>query len=361
MDEQIFLEQKSDKLQEVLDKLSARDELKGTVKELTSKNKTYKKELTDIQKEFDKSLENDIKREREKYISVESKNLSEANSKLKKEKSSRGKAKRIGIKQRIEAETKDLILQNRALHRQIRKSLQEKDLPSYCDSNWFYTLYYTQGFKEFLIKILFFLIGLIGLPFLIVQWMNHFWLFKIFEWILVDGIFLAIYITIRLLSKDKDDGIIEELREFRDQIHDNERQIRQIKKKIKQDRDESQYDLDIYDENISDINERIGEISRQKKIKEEEFDSDKKPELIEQIENKYIPLIEKKQKEIEQNEQILLDTQNQLENANQEIEEQYEKYLTKSLTNRASIEKMIAFIDSGEAENISQALNLVKK
>ncbi len=361
MDEKIFLEQGKEKLQEVLEKLAEREALKNKDKELASTEKALKKELTELQKDFDKAMDNDIKRERENYVSVESRNLEEANSQLKKEKSSRGKAKRRGMKERMEVETRELVTENRGLHRQIRKTLKENDLPSYCDTNWFYALYYTQGLKEVLIKIAFFLVGLVGLPYLIVNWLNWFWLFEIVAWVVVEVLFLAIYVTILLLTKDKDNGTIEDMREFRDKIHDNERQIRAIKKKIKNDRDESQYNLESFDESISDISERIAQISKEKQEKEDEFDSDKKPELIEQIQKKYHPLIEEKEMEIEKNQQSIEENQENLQNSEREIEEQYEKYLTKNLTNKTSIEKMITLIDSGEAETISQALEIVRK
>ena len=70
---------------------------------------------------------------------------------IKKIKSNRNKAKQRGIKDRITNETKDLVNENREYHRTIRKTLKENDLPSYCDSSWFYTMYCTQGMKQVLI------------------------------------------------------------------------------------------------------------------------------------------------------------------------------------------------------------------
>ena len=351
----------ADKLNVILQDITRRDNMAVEIRTLAGDSKRLEKEINDQKKALDAELNSGISNEREKYIAEESKKITDSNAAIRKTKSDRNKAKEQGIKNRIENETAAMITESKDTHRYIRRTLKENGLPGYCDNAWFYTMYCSQGIVEWLIRILVFLVGLVAIPGIVVAIVNPWFFLKFILWVGVMVVFVAIYLTIFLLTKDKDNGTLEEMREYRDKIRDNKKKIKAVKKGIKADVDESQYNLGDYDIKIVDLEKIVEEATREKERKLKEFEEVKKQQLIDSINAKHIPVINDKQYMVREKTKQYEEKSRELNALSQQIEENYEKYLTKSYTNPDAIRRMLEMINNNGAQNIGQALEMLKR
>ena len=349
-----------DELTKMFEDVNKRDELITEIKTLASEGKKLEKQLSDEKKSFESDLNKTVESEREKYVSQENKVINEAAAELKKVKNERSKAKERGVRERIDNETAQLIAENKGTRRYIRKTLKENGLPACCDTKWFYTLYCTQSFLEWIVKILVFALGLVLIPWLVVEIVDPWFFLKFILWVVVAVVFIAIYMTIFLVTKDKDNGTLEEMREFRDKIDDNNKAIKKIKKNIKTDLDESQYNLEKYDLKMQDLQNSLDNATSSKEQKLKVFEEVEKQKVIDSINAKHVPLIESKQKEIDEKADLYQLKSSEFGQLSKLIEEKYEKYLTKPYTNAGCIKNMIQMVNQNGAANIGAAYAMVK-
>lgn len=348
----------AEKLSELLEKLKQKEQLAGEIRTLAGDIRRLEKEINDEKKALETELSTRVSDEREQTIAAESKKITESNAAIRKTKNDRNKAKERGIKDRIEKETVAMVSENRDTHRYIRRTLKENGLPSYCDTGWFYTLFCTQGFLEWLIRILVYALGLVIIPGIVVKLVDPWFFLKFLLWVGVMVVFIAVYLTIFLLTKDKDNGTLGELREYRDRIHDNKKKITAVKKGIRSDTDESHYNLEEYDEKIADLEKVIEENTREKERKLREFDEVRKPQLINSIHEQHVPVIEDKQYIMGEKNKQAQEKNSELEIVNRTITEDYEKYLTKANTNPEAVQRMLQLMENNTAATIGQAMEM---
>lgn len=345
----------------IIEDVTYRDNLINEVKNIVNEGKKLEKELEEEKKNLTKDINETINSKMAEEVAEENRIISESSSKLKNVKSERNKAKEQRIRNRIEQETSAMVEENRNLHRHIKKTFKENGLPAYCDTKWFYTLYCTQSAIEWLIKIAVFLCGLILIPGLVCVIINPWWFLKIILWAVVMVIFIMVYMTIYLLSKDKDNGVLEEMREHRDKIADNERKIKSVKKGIRSDTDESHYNLEEFDVQIAELERNLDTAIRLKKEKLGDFELNKKQSVIDEINSKHVPVIDAKQNAINEKLSLYNQKNNELNELQRKITEQYERFLSKPYTNVPCLKRMGEMIQNGNAANIGQAFMLVKR
>ena len=347
-------------MNEMAEAVNKRDGLLAELRNIVNEGKKLEKELEDLKKSQEKEIADTVQMEREKEVAEENHMIREGGSRLKQVRNDRNKAKEQGVKNRIENETIGMIEENRSLHRQIRKSFHENGLPSYCDTKWFYTLYCTQSGIEWLIKIIVFLAGFVIIPGIVVAAVNPWWFFKIIIWAVCIVVFIAVYMTIYLVSKDRDNGVLEEMREQRDKIADNERKIKSVKKGIRTDNDESYYNLGEFDSQITQLEQQIEYATKVKTEKLNEFEQNKKQGIVEEVSKKHAPVLEEKQNVIKEKLDLYNQKNNEYQELEQKIVQEYETYLTKPYTNAGCLKRMQEFMQNGTASTIGEAFNLVK-
>ncbi|MDE7430378.1 MAG: hypothetical protein K2N34_00430 [Lachnospiraceae bacterium] len=350
-----------DEINVMIDDVVKRDNLTNEIRNIINEGKRLEKELEEEKRNLAKDINDTVNAEMAKAVAEEDRIINESNSKLKQIRSDRSKAKEQRVKNRIEQETSGMVEENRNLHRYIRKTLKENGLPSYCDTKWFYTLYCTHSGIEWLIKILVFLCGIVFIPGVVCAIVNPWWFLKIILWAVVMVVCIMVYMTIYLLTKDKDNGVLEEMREHRDKISDNDKRVKAIKKGIRSDTDESFYHLEEFDEQIAKFERNFDEAMKLKKQKLGDFELNQKQSVIDEVNKKHMPIMEAKQSAI--NEKLFLYNQKnqELNEWQQKIAEQYERFLSKPYTNAACLKRMGEMIQNGNASNIGQAFMLVKR
>lgn len=350
-----------DEINVMIEDVVKRDNLTNEIKNIINEGKRLEKELEDEKRNLAKDIADTVNAEMAKAVEEEDRIINESNSKLKQIRSDRSKAKEQRIKNRIEQETSEMVEENRNLHRYIRKTLNENGLPSYCDTKWFYALYCTHSGIEWLIKILVFLCGIVFIPGIVCAIANPWWFLKIILWAVVMVVCIMVYMTIYLLTKDKDNGVLEEMREHRDRISDNDKRVKAIKKGIRSDTDESFYHLEEFDEQIAEFERKFDAAMKLKKQKLGDFELNQKQSVIDEVNKKHMPIIEAKQSAINEKFSLYNQKNQELNEWQQKIAEQYERFLSKPYTNAACLKRMGEMIQNGSASNIGQAFMFVKR
>ena len=318
-----------DEINVMVEDVVRRDNLTNEIKNIINEGKRLERELEEEKRNLAKDITDTVNAEMAKTVAEEERIISESNSKLKQIRSDRSKAK--------------------------------EKLPSYCDTKWFYTLYCTQSGLEWLIKIVVFLCGIVFIPGAVCAIVNPWWFLKIILWAVVMVVCIMVYMTIYLLTKDRDNGVLEEMREHRDKISDNDKKIRSVKRGIRTDTDESQYHLEEFDEQIAEYERNFDTAMKLKKQKLGDFELNRKQSVIDEVNRKHMPVIEAKQNEINEKLSLYNQKNNELNELQQKIAERYERFLSKPYTNAACLQRMSEMIQSGSVSNIGQAFMLVKR
>ena len=361
VDEVAFLAGGADKLREILSSLDERDWYKADMNSLVAEGKKVDGEIRQLKSTLESDINTAVKNGMIEAVAPEDKILAEENVKLKEVRQQREKAKNKGIRDRIEYETRDLSEENREYRRSVKRGLKENGLPAFCDSNAFFIMYCSQTAVEWVIRLAVFFAAFFVFPAVVLLIADPWWLWKLIWWVVIDVIMLAVYMTIYLISKDRDAGILDEVREIRDKIAENEKKIRKISSDIKKDPDESSYNLGEYDDEIKNIEAAIEEASLKKSGKLKEFEEFTKQTIIDKLNSERMPEINEKQKILEEKTDVYNQLNRKFTEMNQAIENKYEKYLTKQFSNRQKIQRMIELIETGQAVNIGQARELINR
>ncbi len=361
VDEVAFLAGGTDKLREVLSILDERDRYKADMNSLIAEGKKVDGEIKQLRSKLESDINTAVKNGMIEAVATEDKVLAEENAKLKEVRQQREKAKNKGIRDRIEYETKDLSEENREYKRSVKRGLKENGLPAFCDSNAFFIMYCSQTAVEWVIRLAVFFAAFFVFPAVVLLIADPWWLWKLIWWVVIDVIMLAIYMTIYLISKDRDAGILDEVREIRDKITENEKKIRKISSDIKKDPDESSYNLGEYDDEIKNIEAAVEEASLKKSGKLKEFEEFTKQTIIDRLNSEYMPEISEKQRILEEKTDVYDRLNQKFIELNQTIEDKYERYLTKQFSNRQKLQRMIELIETGQAVNIGQARELINR
>lgn len=360
LEETEFLSNGSDKLREMLEIIDERDRFIAVNNTLLTEGRGLEGEIKQLKSNLESDINLSVKNAAIEATALEDKLLADENIRLKEKQQLRDKAKAKGIRERIDVETKDLTEENMQYRRNIKRGLKENGLPSFCDSKVFYIMYCSQTAVEWVIRLAAFLLMFVVIPGVILLIADPWWLWRLIWWVIIDVIILAIYMTIYLISKDKDAGILDEVRELRDRIYDNEKKIRQIKSNIKKDPDESSYNLGDYDEEIKKVQISIDDVTEKRNMKLKEFEEVIKKTIIDTLHNEQIPGITEKQSVLEEKIKVYNEMNQKLTSINQSIENKYERFLTKTFMNRQQLTRMLELIETNQATNIGQARDIIK-
>ena len=332
-----------------------------------AEEKRLEKELAINKKNLKDDIEITIKKRRNEVSSKFDKEIGKDESKHKKIRGQRNKAKNKGIKARIADETADLSAQNAELKANIKSTLKGEKLPLFCGKSLYLSLFFTKGVGEVffcgLMIILTFLIFpavlFLALPF---ENLSHD-VQKIFMAIVFFVVFVVVFLIYKLIennTKHKHKEVLLSVRSLKDQLDGNNRQIRKIAKSIRKDKNEDMYNLGDFDTKLQDLENDIAIITQNKADALKVFDETTKPAIIAEIEGRELPRIEEleaKYNEIATRHAELEDTVKQL---GIKLSTEYESYVDKSFSDTAKIDELIAFIENGQASTVAEAIQAYK-
>lgn len=317
-------------------------------------------DISSLEKQTADTIEETLKKRINEVSSSFDKEISEENGRMRATKNKRFKAKNKGVKQRIQDETSDLKRINSELNNEIKTTFKAKRVPMLCNSKVFYTLFCTKSLVDWLILILTAIICLVGIPVLAYNLLKWHIFFKILIIVVIVIVFILLYVTIWLTTMDLHRDIIVDMGVKRDTIAQNKKKIKMIKKDIKKDKDESKYNLDNFDEEIAEINERIDSATEKKRKALEDFEKNTKPAIVSEITDRNKSKLEEMKKEVQEISAKRKSLEAEEKELAYHITEAYEGFIGSEYMDVRRIEDLIAVINSGNATNISEAINYIK-
>lgn len=337
-------------------------ELESQEERLSKQLKQDQKSLDAEKKQVEDTIAQTTKRRLGDITSSYDKELSKSQEQLKKARSKREKAKNQGVKERIVEETADLRDDNRRIRLQIKTVFQQNHVPGYCNTNWYYALYFPRWLKEFfklfLAVVVCFLLIPYGIYMAIPKQTTLFLVLIYFACILVFG---GIYVLIGNRTRDRYAAALKEGRMLRDQIHANDKKIKVITHTIKRDKNEAIYDLQIYDDEIAQMEQNMAETAAKKKEALNTFETVTKNIIADEIISGAKERIQGKQSLCDTEEQQLKELRETIKSRNIYITDCYGSYLSREFLQPEKLDALADIMENGTAANLSEAMQQYKK
>lgn len=279
--------------------------------------------------------------------------------KQKKVRAQRNKAKAAGVKTRIQDETADLYEENRRLKKEMSTRMKQSKVPSFCNNAYYYALYFTRGWKEWLILLATVLLAFLAFPCGIYYLIpNHQSWHLVVIYIVVVLLFFGAYLVVGNRTKDPHIEVLKECRKIRDVMATNRRRIRTITRSIEKDQDEKLYQLEEYDARLQELDEELRETNRRKGDAIRQFNSVTVKQIQQEIEGSSRKQIESLDEGIATAKAQLDQRQAKIKSLNFKLTDEYVPYLGKEFIDEKALKGLAELITSGEAANLTEAKNL---
>ena len=213
----------------------------------------------------EETINTTVRKRREAISSSYEAEMDKAEDKLKKARVKREKAKNQGMRERIAEETADLRDENRDVKEKIRTLFKQKHIPAYCNTSWYFALFFPRHFKEILMFLVTIFLCFLAIPYgayMLIPKRQPLHLVGIY--FLAVLIFGGIYVLLMNRTKVRHMETLKEARVMRDHIRANRKKIHVITRTIQRDKNEKMYDLEKYDDEISRLEQEIQNIAAQK-------------------------------------------------------------------------------------------------
>jgi len=348
-------------LKDILAKWEEHEKTVGDVELLMSKVRSLSRDIDAVDKKTKGLIDAAVKKRKDELISGIDKSISKETDKLKKAKAERDKALAKGKAKRMQDETEVLRKDNERLRSELKGIMRANKILPFCKSKFFLALFATKGIVEIIIFIISFLITACVLPYLV------FWLlptdkpvvlaaiYSVF-WTIISFVYLFINNRVKLNKWD----VFKNIRLYKFKIEQNKKHIAKIKSEISKDTDEGAYDLNEFNSKIDEADRLLNDLNKQREAALSEFEKETRPAIVAEIEAPVKDERAKLAEELESARRELADKEER-EKAAKVILDNYEGYLDKKLINGESLSALIRIIEEGNADNVSQAVNIYKE
>lgn len=336
-------------------------ELEAQEEQLALEEKRLGKELESEKKAVEDAISITIKRRVDEIHSSYDQQINVGQEKLKKIRIKREKAKNQGVRDRIAEDTAELKEENKELTGRMKMLFHQNRVPAFCNSAWYYSMYFPKGIKELFIFLITMLVLFLGIPCGI-----YFMIPDKAPWMLV-LIYLAVillfgggYMTINNNTKVRYRDTLKEGRSIRNIIESNNRKIRVITSTIKKDRDEAVYDLEKYDDEISRLEDELLQIRNKKKEALNTFEKVTRTIISDEISSSSKAKIDNLETGYMKVSCEHDTTEHEIQAKNIEIMDTYGVYVGREYLTQEKLDVLIGLIEDGMANNLSEALIMDK-
>lgn len=330
--------------------------LRRNTEKLIAEKSQIEKNTELLERQLKEKQEATIKNRRSSLMASFDRELQKDQSRLKDIKSKREKAKKKGMEKRIEEETAELRKKNNQINDEIKTTFKQKGVPRFCNTTFYYALFFPKNIKEILILLLTAFLVFVGCPWTIWQIMDAHAFWKVIVCVFFIALFGVIYFLVFAYTKDKYAYVLEEQRVKRKDIAENKKEIRQITRKIKKDKNEEQYQLSSFDEEIKEIEGRMDILIQNKNAALAEFERDTLPAIVEEINRQELPKIEQMKQTLTETSAQILSQEGKQKEVTQRITSNYEAFMGADYMKVEAIDVLLRMIEEGRVATIGEAL-----
>ncbi len=369
MAENVF-DEKQDYIIAARDEVIKRDEYAANVDRMKQQNKKLSKNIASEEKSISDEIATTIRKRRQEIQSTYDDRLDDNRARKKKVANKRDKKKEERMDKRYHEETKELRENDKDLQVEMQTLLRKYKLPSFCGKKLYFALFYARNVKEFGLKILSFLIGFCGIPGLVTILVKKLVLdtkkdINVAFWcaLVAAGTFillLLIYFAIYSRTKIKHMDALTQARSIRDKMIANKRQAKAIRHSISKDHDDSQYNLDAYDEKLDNLDAEADAIGKEKQEALRAFEEETTAMITEEINNRRLPALEALKEEKASLENEVAAEEKRFSDQTLLVANKYAAVLGEDLCRQDKLEELIAIMQEGQAETVSEAIRVYK-
>lgn len=369
MAENVF-DEKQDYIIAARDEVIKRDEYAANVDRMKQQNKKLSKNIASEEKSISDEIATTIRKRRQEIQSTYDDRMDDNRARKKKVANKRDKKKEERMDKRYHEETKELRESDKDLQVEMQTLLRKYKLPSFCGKKLYFALFYARNVKEFGLKILSFLIGFCGIPGLVTILVKKLVLdtkkdINVAFWcaLVAAGTFillLLIYFAIYSRTKIKHMDALTQARSIRDKMIANKRQAKAIRHSISKDHDDSQYNLDAYDEKLDNLDAEADAIGKEKQEALRAFEEETTAMITEEINNRRLPALEALKEEKASLENEVAAEEKRFSDQTLLVANKYAAVLGEDLCRQDKLEELIAIMQEGQAETVSEAIRVYK-
>mgnify|MGYP000180544591 CR=1 FL=1 len=280
---------------------------------------------------------------------------------LKKVRAKREKAKNQGVKERIEEDTRGLVRENKELADQMKTLFKANHVPGFCRGSYYYALYFTRTFKDFLALLMTIMICFLAIPcgaYFLIPERRTMYLVGIYVAAIL--IFGGIYVTIGNMTKVRYMEVLKEGLGIRAKIRANKKEMKVIAKTIRRDKNETVYNLQKFDDEIAQLDQDAAEINRKKKEALTTFDTVTRTIISDEITANNKEEINRMGDELSSLAEKLRSARTAAKEKALFITDHYEVYIGKEYMTPEKLAALADIVRSGAASNISDAISVYK-
>ena len=344
------------------------NKIKDSIIDLNSKKSRYDtlvNDENDLDKQIqilDKAVEDEIidttSNRRKEIEATFDKQISKSQDKIKKITGKRDKVKDSKVSERIEQETESYKKENQELKLEIKKTLKENGIPAFCNSKFFFALYFPKSFSDVIIilisVLLTFLLIPCGIYFLLLPEKETVYLVIIYFITII--VFGGLYILIGNRTKEKKRQAFLQIKDLRNKVRLNRKKVARIRKKIRKDQDESVYGLEEFDQELAVVEQEIAEIREKKNEALLNFDNNTKGVITNQIQERFAEKRSQLKKDHEKASNEVTKLDKEIKELTIHIASNYEPYIGKDMMTVDRLDSLINIIKAENATNVSEAI-----
>ena len=350
-------------LEEARQKVEENNAVRARSAELAKQQSELFAELNQEKKTLQNTIEKTVSERRSEVAQNYDAQLNDIQSKLKKVRAERERARNEGIRERISRETEEHHNDIRSLRSQIGTELKNAGLPSFCDSDLFYAVFMPESFVQVLI-----LIAVLALCFFLIPVGIWFIGFKdqgavplIIIYVIDIAVFLGLYITISQKTVVDNQSVLKTVRQLRKGIDDDEKKIEAITRNIREDRNESEYNLISYDDDIARLEQQLADVTMKKKDALDTFENVTRNIITDELTNNAKPAMDELERQRAAVSSELCQAETRRNELSMEISNRFESYLGREFMQPDKLEALSDIVRNGTAANISEAIEEYRK
>ena len=149
-------------------------------------------------------------------------------------------------------------------------------------------------------------------------------------------------------------------RSIRDKMIANKKQANAIRHSINKDHDDSQYNLDAYDEKMDNLDAEADAIGKEKQEALRSFEEETTSMITEEINNRRLPALEAMKEEKANMENEIAAEEKRFSDQTLLIANKYAAILGEDLCRQDKLEDLIAIMQEGQADTVSEAIAVYK-
>ena len=329
--------------------------LNTEVEQLEADEKKLESSLKGKQRSVTETISQTVKQRKEEITKSYDAELGKAQERLKKVKAKREKAKNQGVKERIEEDTRGLVREK------MKTLFKANHVPGFCRGNYYYALYFTRTFKDFLALLVTILICFLAIPcgtYFLIPERRTMYLVGIYVAAIL--IFGGIYVTVGNMTKVRYMDVLKEGLGIRAKIRANKKEMKVIAKTIRRDKNETIYNLQKFDDEIAQLDQDVAEINRKKKEALTTFDTVTRTIISDEITANNKEEIGRMEDDLASLSEKLRSTRTAAKEKSLFITDNYEVYIGKGYMTSEKLQALADIVRSGAASNISDAIAVYK-